>query len=141
MFCPLFMTCPLFGMSAIGKFHCIHQAQLCLFRNIQQHHSRPEACNFIKKGSLTQVFSCTFCEISRNTFFTEHLRTTASEYMCYELCFLKVFYTVILQFIVTEVFFKEKTDFMYFVIENKKQRHISLNTFLNTVCNSRIYSN
>ena len=29
---------------------------------------RPEACNFIKKESLAQVFSYEFCEISRNTF-------------------------------------------------------------------------
>ena len=36
------------------------------------------ACNFIKKESLAQVFSCEFCEISKSTFFTEHLRTTAS---------------------------------------------------------------
>ena len=28
-----------------------------------------QACNFIKKGSLAQVFSCEFCEISKNTFF------------------------------------------------------------------------
>ena len=28
------------------------------------------------KKSLAQVFSCEFCEISKNTFFTEHLRTT-----------------------------------------------------------------
>ena len=27
-----------------------------------------EACNFIKKETLTQVFSCEFCEISKNTF-------------------------------------------------------------------------
>ena len=27
------------------------------------------ACNFIKKESLTQVFSYEFCEISKNTFF------------------------------------------------------------------------
>ena len=40
---------------------------------------KPEACNFIKKETLTQVFSCKFCEISKNPFFTEHLRTTASE--------------------------------------------------------------
>ena len=33
---------------------------------------------FIKKESLAQVFSCEFCEISKNTFFTEHLWTTAS---------------------------------------------------------------
>ena len=27
------------------------------------------ACKFIKKESLAQVFSCEFCEISKNTFF------------------------------------------------------------------------
>ena len=32
-----------------------------------------QACNFIKKETLAQVFSCEFCEISRNTFPTEHL--------------------------------------------------------------------
>ena len=39
---------------------------------------RAEACNFIKKEALAQVFSCEFYEISKNIFFTEHLRTTAS---------------------------------------------------------------
>ena len=33
----------------------------------------------LKRETLAQVFSCEFCEISKNTFFTEHLRTTASE--------------------------------------------------------------
>ena len=32
----------------------------------------------IKKETLAQVFSCEFCEISKNTFFREHLRVTAS---------------------------------------------------------------
>ena len=31
------------------------------------------ACNFIKKETLAHVFSCEFCEISKNTFLTEHL--------------------------------------------------------------------
>ena len=31
------------------------------------------ACNFVKKETLAQVFSCEFYEISKNTFFTEHL--------------------------------------------------------------------
>ena len=35
--------------------------------------------NFIKKESLALVFSSEFCEISKNTFFTEHLQTAASE--------------------------------------------------------------
>ena len=34
--------------------------------------------NFIKKETLAQVFSCEFCKISKNTFFTEHLWATAS---------------------------------------------------------------
>ena len=38
-----------------------------------------EACNFIKKETLAQVFSWEFCEISKNTFFIEHLRANASE--------------------------------------------------------------
>ena len=45
---------------------------------------------FFKKETLAQVFSCEFCEISKNTFFTEHLWTTASDitsilwsYVCY----------------------------------------------------------
>ena len=37
------------------------------------------ACNFIKKETLAQVFSCEFCEISKNIFFTEQLRTTTSQ--------------------------------------------------------------
>ena len=32
-----------------------------------------QACNFIKKETLAQVLSCEFCEIFKNTFFTEHL--------------------------------------------------------------------
>ena len=32
-----------------------------------------QACNFIKRETLAQVFSCEFCKISKNTFFTEHL--------------------------------------------------------------------
>ena len=33
--------------------------------------------NYIKKEILAQVFSCEICEISKNTFFTEHLSATA----------------------------------------------------------------
>ena len=36
------------------------------------------ACNFIKKETLANVFSREFCEISKNTFFTEHVWATAS---------------------------------------------------------------
>ena len=33
--------------------------------------------NFIKKETLAQVFTCGFCEISKNSFFTEHLWAAA----------------------------------------------------------------
>ena len=32
-----------------------------------------QACNFIKKETLAQMFSCEFCEVVKNTFFIEHL--------------------------------------------------------------------
>ena len=46
--------------------------------------SRPEVfckkgVNFIKKGTLAQVFSSEFCEISKKPFLKEHLWATASE--------------------------------------------------------------
>ena len=36
-------------------------------------------CNFIKKETLSQMFSCEFREISKKTFFIEHLWATASQ--------------------------------------------------------------
>ena len=37
------------------------------------------SATLLKKETLAQVFSCEFYEISKNTFFTEHLWTTASQ--------------------------------------------------------------
>ena len=37
-----------------------------------------KACSFIKKEALAQVFPYQFCKTSKNTFFTEHFRTTTS---------------------------------------------------------------
>ena len=36
-----------------------------------------EACNFIKKDTSAQVFSCEFCKFFNNTFFTENFQVTA----------------------------------------------------------------
>ena len=41
----------------------------------------PKACNFIKTETLTQVFSCEFCEISMNTFFYRTPPVAASVYI------------------------------------------------------------
>ena len=44
------------------------------------------ACNFIKKETLAQVFSCEIYEISKNTFSTEHLMTASED------CLTKLLY-------------------------------------------------
>ena len=38
----------------------------------------PKACNFIKKETLAQVFSCEFYKVSKDIFFIKHLRATTS---------------------------------------------------------------
>ena len=45
---------------------------------IEKRLQRLKSCNFIKNETLVQVFSCEFCEIFKNTYFVEHLRTTTS---------------------------------------------------------------
>ena len=42
---------------------------------------RPKACNFIKKETLAQVFSCDFCKISKNTFFYRTPPMGASDFV------------------------------------------------------------
>ena len=49
-----------------AKFTGKHQCQSLFFNKVVG--LRPEACNFIKKEALAQVFSCEFCQISKNTF-------------------------------------------------------------------------
>ena len=62
-----------------------------VFLEISQKFTRKHLCQslfliklqaFIKKETLAQVLSCECCEISKNTFFTEHLWTTASGLQC-----------------------------------------------------------
>ena len=54
-----------------AKFTGKHLCQSLFFNN-------SAACNFINKETLAQVFFREFYKISMNTFFTEHLWTTAS---------------------------------------------------------------
>ena len=44
-----------------------------------------KACNYIKKETLAQVFSCEFCEISRNIFFYRTPSVAASVCKCVSL--------------------------------------------------------
>ena len=48
-----------------------------ILQNLQENTS-VRASFLIKLQTLAQLFSCELCKISRNTFFTEHLRATAS---------------------------------------------------------------
>ena len=48
-----------------------------VFLEISQN-SQENICARETLETLAQVFSCEFCEISKNIFFTDHLMTTAS---------------------------------------------------------------
>ena len=50
-----------------------------VFLEISQNSQLPKACNFIKKGTLAQVFSCEFCEIFKNTVLHRTPLVAASE--------------------------------------------------------------
>ena len=60
-------------LTNFAKFTGKHLCQSLFFNNVAG-----LACNIIKNETLVQMFSCEFCEISKNTFFTGHLWTTAS---------------------------------------------------------------
>ena len=59
------------------EFHHIHKKTLVL-KSVLNKVAQSKACTFIK-NTTTQMFSCEYCEISKNTHFEEHLRTAASE--------------------------------------------------------------
>ena len=59
-----------------AKFTGKHLCQSLFFNKVVGR--RPQACNFIKKETLVQVFRSEFCEICKNTFFTDHPWATAS---------------------------------------------------------------
>ena len=60
----------------LAKFTRKHLRQSLFFNKFAC--LRPKACNFIEKEILPQVLSCEFCQISKNTFFTEPLSATTS---------------------------------------------------------------
>ena len=64
-----------------SHLRCSAKKMFSKFRKIHRKTPVPEPkiCNFIKKETLAQLFGCELCKISKNTFSTEHLRTTASE--------------------------------------------------------------
>ena len=59
------------------KFTRKHLCQSLFFNNV----AGPRSAILLKKETLAQVFSCEYCKIPKNTFFKEHLGTTASGVM------------------------------------------------------------
>ena len=46
---------------------------LVIYIHVSHHKFMLEACDFIEKETLAQVFLCELCKIFKNTFFIEHL--------------------------------------------------------------------
>ena len=61
------------GLTNFGKFTGKHLCHSLFFNKVSG-----LACNFIKKETLAQVFSCQFWEISKNTFFQRTHMVAAS---------------------------------------------------------------
>ena len=79
---------------AIAKRCSIKKVFLKILQNLQEN-NRTRVTFLIKlqakKETLAQVFSCEFCNIFKNTFFTEHLRTAASVTTILVVVYLKQF--------------------------------------------------
>ena len=75
--CPLKLKIDMLHQEAVFRRCSVNKVFLEISQNSQENSCirvsfliklQAEACNFIKKETLAQVFSCEFCEISKNTF-------------------------------------------------------------------------
>ena len=62
----------------LAKFAGKHQYQSLFLIKLQTSGQQPHVCNLIKKETVAQLFSCEFCEISKNIFLHRTLLVTAS---------------------------------------------------------------
>ena len=72
------------------ELFCKKKVLLKISQNLQENNCarvsfliKLQALGFLKKETLAQAFSYEFCKIFKNTFFIEHLRTTAYNYYYY----------------------------------------------------------
>ena len=74
---------------AVSQRCSVKKVLLEISQNLQENTcarvSEAEACNFSKKETLAQVFSCEFCEISKNTF---SYRTTLVAASVFKTCYI-----------------------------------------------------
>ena len=74
-----FVMTTLNDTEAVIRWCSVEKVFLKISQNSQENtctrvSSRLRSTTLLKKETLAQVFSCKFCEISKNTFFTKHLR-------------------------------------------------------------------
>ena len=74
-----------------AKFTGKHLCQNLFFNKVAG-----QVCNFIKKEVLAQVFSCEFCEISKNTFSYRTPPVAASEFTSCDLGLATIVFFLIL---------------------------------------------
>ena len=82
----------------LTKFTRKRQCQSLFFNKV----AGLEHVTLLKKGTTKQVFSCEFCEIFWNTFFTEHLRETPSVFVS---ALLSILQKMLFKSILNEFFF------------------------------------
>ena len=63
----------------LAKFTEKHLCQSLFLNKVAGQNSQKK---MVKKETLKLAFSCEFCKISKNAFFTEHVRVTAFDNVC-----------------------------------------------------------
>ena len=97
------------------KFTGKHLSQSFFFNKVAGLSCRPKACNFIKKETLAEVFSCEFYEISKNTFFYRTPLVTASAVkLLFEVCNQAQFYLCRRYTVFKSLKFRSETVISYF---------------------------
>ena len=97
------------------KFTGKHLSQSFFFNKVAGLSCRPKACNFIKKETLAEVFSCEFYEISKNTFFYRTPLVAASAVkLLFEVCNQAQFYLCRRYTVFKSLKFRSETVISYF---------------------------
>ena len=114
---PLAVTYPFyFTFSTYRSSHQRCSVKKKVFSEISQ-----KTCNFIKNGTLAQVFSCEFCEISNNVFYRISCRTPPDD------CFCTVFLISLLLLLISPTSFKSWESIKMFLppLKSIKYVHVS----------------
>ena len=98
---------------------------------------RDSACSFIKKKTLTQVFSCTFCENFKNTFFIAQHRSTASEYSN-RIVYLYLSLWKLLHYLNTANYLEKRNIDIYQIRKVKNQTRKVISSFHVSICSNAL---